>query len=75
MKKAIAIASLLIGVFGSALRGFAAFRGDKFYLNVQEVWLVAPNPEGPWASARGLGDGTCPTASHPIEPYILCALP
>jgi hypothetical protein len=54
--------------------------GDKFYLDTQEVWLVAPNPEGPWAPARGLPEGVSPIVCaqlhpNPSEPYMLCALP
>jgi hypothetical protein len=54
--------------------------GDKFYPNAQEVWLVAPNPEGPWAPARGLPEGVSAIVCaqlhpNPSEPYILCALP
>ena len=54
--------------------------GDKFYLNVQEVWLIAPNPEGPWAPARALPEGVSAIACaqlhpNPSEPYLLCALP
>jgi hypothetical protein len=54
--------------------------GDKFYLDTQEVWLVAPNPEGPWAPARGLPEGVSAIVCaqlhpNPSEPYMLCALP
>ena len=56
--------------------------GDKFYLNVEEeeVWLAAPNPEGPWAPAGALPEGVSAIVCaqlhpNPSEPYMLCALP
>ena len=54
--------------------------GDKFYLNAQEVWLVAPSSEGPWAPTRSLPEGVSAIVCaqlhpNPSEPYLLCALP
>jgi hypothetical protein len=54
--------------------------GDEFYLNTQEVWLVAANAEGPWVAAQSVPEEVpvvvcAQLHPNPSEPYILCALP
>jgi hypothetical protein len=54
--------------------------GDAFYLNLQGVWLVSANAQGPWRAAQSVPKVVpaivCSRLKfNPSDPYQLCVLP
>ena len=54
--------------------------GSVFYLNLQDVWLLSGNAQGPWKLARYVPEVVAALVcsqlnAYPLSPYQLCALP
>jgi hypothetical protein len=54
--------------------------GNNFYLNMQDVWLVSANAQGPWKAAQYVPEVVTAIVcsqlnAYPLDPYQLCAIP
>ena len=54
--------------------------GNKFYLTIEDVWLVSDNALGPWKAAQyvpkvAIAIVCSQLNADPLEPYQLCSLP
>jgi hypothetical protein len=54
--------------------------GNNFYLNMQDVWLVSANAQGPWKAAQNVPEVVTAIVcsqlnAYPLDPYQLCAIP